>query len=403
VKGQKAIDPDTCISLTTLGIKLKSMLKNKIILQEEKEPLIMEVDQMYEMELDPQFYLSSLSEYLSEIRIHNLLKDSRKSKKSNTTLAREMVDVLKDNSSASDNGLVISPLIDCQMGSEPVEVVPTMISVIDSNMYGGLGLGELGILCGMTGLGKTTLAVNFCWGAAKLGFETALATLELPQKKISERLYSRISGLPYRSIRLGEGGSMDGITRDAWAKVCEEDMETRERFKIWDFSNGPCTISMLETRLKEADRQGIKPKMLFIDWLDALNTDPSERRNGVIIKELRHQLQAYSQGVADLAKHYNVAIWATTQSNSGGDNQKEIRMKNASEGFSKAWRCSCFLGLGGTDADRLENRITVTASKMRDGMIFKAEIQANLDIQTFCDLPTTIDDELANFTPIVRA
>jgi hypothetical protein len=104
-----------------------------------------------------------------------------------------------------------------------------------------------------------------------------------------------------------------------------------------------------------------------------------------------------------LAKKYNIALWATTQANSSGDNKRQIRMSNAAEGFSKAWRCSAFLGIGATDQDRENGRLTVKATKMRDGAVFETQIQARLDKQTFEDVPPDLDHatpELANFTPI---
>jgi len=375
------------------------MIRSGVIFKEEKEPLINEVDAMYSMALDPAYYIATLPDYLSEIRISNLLKDSTKKEKSHIQMAKEMDDIVKESETSKEQGAIVNPLLDCQMGDSPVEVIPTMISTIDSHMYGGLGVGEFGLICGITGLGKTTLAVNFCWGAAKLGFPTALITLELPAKKISERLYSRISEIPYNRIRSGDDGNMEDVRREMWEKISLEDDETRSRFQIWDYSQESCTITMIENRLKDLKKKNKLPKMLFLDWLDALGTDPGERRGGVVLKELRHLLQSYSQGISELANRYKIAIWATTQSNGKGENQQQVRMTNASEGFGKSFRCSVFLGIGATDEDRLENRLTVTAGKMRDGMIFSAQIEARLDIQKFSDISVNLEDDVANFVP----
>ena len=396
----KSIDPDICIPVTTLGIQIKSMIKNGLINREEKEPLIEEVDAMYKMPLDPMFYISTLSDYLSEVRIANLLKSSKKGDKTNTELAREMSEALKDSEIVRGGGQEINPLIDNQMGNEPLSVVPTMIHAIDSNLNGGLGLGHFGVICGITGLGKTTLAVNFCWGAAKLGYEAILVTLELTTKEISERLYSRISGVPYTRIMKGDNGDMETVNQDAWSRVCMEDMATRNRFKIWDYSEDPCTLSALDARLKELERKGKLPKMLFLDWIDALGSDPSQRKNGIVMKELRHLLQSYTQGLSDIARKYKIALWGTTQSNSKGDQQREVRMSNSSEGFSKAWRCTVFLGMGATDSDRNENRITVTAGKNRYGRIFTTAIEARLDVQLFTDISVSTSEDTAMFTPL---
>jgi hypothetical protein len=395
-------DRDVCISMVTLSIQINAMIRSGKILSEEKTPLIELVDRIYSSSLDPSYFLSVLPDYLSEVRIDNLLRQARAGKITNREAAEEIKSVIEVRSGNSERGVIVNPLEQCLIGDCPVEVVPTMIQAIDAPMNGGLGLGEFGILCGISGLGKTTLAVNFCWGAAKLGYQSALATLELPSKKISERLYSRITGVSYNRIRMGDNGDMDSVKREVWERIQMEDPMTRSRFNIFDFSDQLCTLSMLDARLAQAQKEGKLPKLLFIDWLDAMGTDPSVRRGGYVPKELRHILQSLSQGCSDLAKKYHIAIWATTQSNAEAEGERIVRMRNSAEGFSKNWRCSVFLGMGATDQDRLENRITVTASKMRDGMIFSTQIQARLDIQKFCDIENEeeILDGMANFIPI---
>lgn len=397
-----SVEPDICIPVTTLGLQIKSMIKNGLIHKEEREPLIHEVDAMYSMELDPTFYLSCLSDYLSEIRIANLLKSSKKNEKSNVELAREMTELLKETEVPLENGKTYSPLMELQMSDEPMEVVPCMIHAIDSNMNGGLGLGHFGIICGITGLGKTTLAVNFCWGAAKLGYPAALATLELTAKEISERLYSKVTGIPYERIMKGDNGCMRVVRSEVQELMMREDEATRKRFDIWDYSEQICTLAMLDAKLAELQRRGKLPKMLFVDWIDAMGVDPSQRKNGIVMKELRHLLQSYCEGLSNLAKKYRIAIWATTQSNKAGDQQREVRMGNASEGFSKAFRCTCFLGMGATDQDRNDHRITVTAGKMRYGRIFSTQIEARLEVQSFHDIPVSTDEDAAMFTPLAR-
>ena len=378
------------------------MIKSGVIHNEEKEPLIMEIDLIYKLDLDPTFYLSCLSDYLSEMRIASLLKNSKKNEKTNVELAREMTELLKETETPVENGKTYSPLMDLYMNDQPMEVVPCMIHAIDSNMNGGLGLGHFGIICGITGLGKTTLAVNFCWGAAKLGYPAALATLELTAQEISERLYSKVTRIPYERIMKGDNGCMSVVRAEVRELMGREDEATRKRFDIWDYSEQVCTLAMLDSKLAVLQKRCMLPKMLFLDWIDAMGIDPSQKKNGFVMKELRHLLQSYCEGLSNLAKKYRIAIWATTQSNKSGDQQREVRMGNASEGFSKAFRCTTFLGMGATDQDRNDHRITVTAGKMRYGRIFSTQIEARLDVQSFHDIPVSTEEDTAHFVPLAR-
>jgi replicative DNA helicase len=390
------INPDICIQMNTLGIQVKSMLAAGIILKEEIGPLAEEVDLMYEMELDVEYYLGLLADYLSEVRIGALLKAAKRKNKNNTEIGQEIALTLSDISKETNSGEVVQPLMDCLVRTTPVISVPTMINVIDAHMKGGLGLGEFGVICGITGLGKTTLAVNFCWGAAKLGFPCALVTLELTKEKIAERLYSRITGIPYDRIRLGDGGCMDEVKRDVQAALDLEDEDVKRRLDIWDFSDEGMSLDQLDNKLSDLNRKNEAPKMIFVDWLDIIQVGESARKKGEILKELRHKLGYISSRLADIAKKYNIAVWATTQANKLAEDEAKVRMSNASEGFGKSFKCSCYLGIGASKEDKEENRLCVTASKMRDGETFSAYIYADMSVQLFTDAPVQ-SDEIANF------
>lgn len=388
------------IPMQILALQLKSMLNAGIIYQEEKEALCIEVDMIYEMELNPSYFENILPIYISEIKLKKLIKGYKGGNAQE--FASKVTQVIESSRPSEERGVVISPFIDLQLTDQPVEVVPCGISSIDSRMGGGLGKGEFGVICGISGLGKTTLAVNFCLGAA-ITKRVALITLEIPGPKISQRLYSRYGQLDYNRIRYGDNGNMEEVNREIERITQSMPIQIKQNYKIWDFAEKSCSLKEIDKFLTEATRNGVKPDMVFLDWLDALETDPSDRNNGFVARELRHQLQNYSKGCSDLAKKHNVAFWATTQSNASGDNKRQIRMSNSAEGFSKAWRCSVFLGIGATDQDRENGRLTVKATKMRDGAIFETQIQARLDKQTFEDVPPDLDyatPELANFTPI---
>jgi hypothetical protein len=385
-----------------LALILKSMLNNNIVLKEEKPALINEVDKMYSMDLHPEYFLSLLPNYLSEIRIKRLIKSYQPGESS--SFAKNVETAIDDSIRISneEDEVEFSPLVTPQLLTAPIQTVPCGINAIDCRMNGGLGKGEFGIICGMTGLGKTTLAINFCWGAAAT-HRAVLITLEIPSPKISQRLYSRITQIDYSRIRSGDNGSMETVNKEVVRALSNIPERTQKNFKILDFSKQSCSIKEIDRRLTKLQNSGFPPDMVFLDWLDALETDPTDRRSGYVNRELRHELREYSKQCSDLAKKYNVAFWATTQSNAAGDGKKEIRMTNASEGFGKSHRCSVFLGIGATDEDRQSGRLTVKAGKMRDGRIFETEIQARLDTQTFEDIPPDLEfavPQPTNFTPI---
>lgn len=404
IRVQNGEDLENGVPVELLAIQLKRMIAAGIIMRHEKEPLGDELVLIYGMDLNPTYFSNDLPSYLSETKINRLIGSYKPGNA--RSFAVSVSQALDAAQSAEDDGCVVwSPLTNLHLPEFSAEVVPCGISSIDSRMSGGLGKGEFGVICAPSGLGKTTLGVNFCWGAAMIK-KAALITLEIPGPKIIERLYSRITQIPYNRVRHGDAnGDKEVVNREISHLISAVPDETKNNFNIWDYANSSCSLGTIDRRLARERDNGTLPDMIFLDWLDALETAPSDRNNGFVARELRHQLQSYSKGCSDLAKKYNIAFWATTQANKGGENQRQIRMSNAAEGFSKAWRCSVFLGLGATDDDRMNGRMTIKAAKMRDGAPFETQIQARLDTQTFEDVPPDLafaPRGSANFIPLNR-
>ena len=382
---QKGFDPEECIPASLLATPLKAMLEEKrSILAPLKEALKKEFKRIYLMELHPEYFFNILPDFLSETRISRLIKGYKGGKPEE--FASKLSKTVSESRSTGNELTEINPMRECQLSEEAIEFVPCGINAIDSRMNGGLGKGEFGVICGISGMGKTTIGINFTWGSCIAGKRCLFITLELPGKKISERLYSRAYQIDYNRLRYGDNGNMDAVRAEKDRMESTFPLEIRSNFKIWDYSDKPCGLNEIRKRLL-ALPEDQKFDMIFLDWLDALETDPTERVNGYVAKELRHQLQNYSKGCSDLAKEFNVAFWTATQANAKGDGQREVRMSNAAEGFSKSWRCSAFLGIGASDEDRQNGRMTVKAGKMRDGQLFETQILARLEKQTFEDIP----------------
>jgi len=381
-------DPSaTGVPVETLCQQIKLMIKAKDIMREEVEEVCNEIDNMYDMELDVATYGGAISDFISETSISNIINGLATRKLSKQEANRKIRQMALDEGASKKKGIKRStPLLDVDISEDPVDMVPCGIHTIDGPMNGGLGTKEYGIICGITGLGKTTLGINMTWGAARLGHHSAIATLELPEAKILDRLYSNICNIPYSRMRIGDNGSKSNVKQEVESFISEYDMDARGRFHIIDASEDECTVRDLELQIIEMTKE-FPLRLLFVDWLDAIATDPKDRIDGMVKIEYRHKLSEFSTQLAKMAVRHNIAIWATTQSNVQGEEKSEVRMSNASESFSKAHRCSVFLGLGATTEQRNNNVNTITASKMRDGRIFTAQIEADMDYQRFADLP----------------
>lgn len=82
------------------------------------------------------------------------------------------------------------------------EGTPTGFKLLD-RLTGGFQRGELIVLAGRPGHGKSAMGVQMALGAAKLGYPTCIATLEMTQMQLAHRLVSGYSGVDGQRLRTG--------------------------------------------------------------------------------------------------------------------------------------------------------------------------------------------------------
>lgn len=348
--------------------------------------------------LSPDYYLSQLEDFLGQQRFARQLKGLRPRD------WREAGETLVSSAFGSKIGMPepYNPLSTFTITPD-AEPIPTGIYSIDSKMPGGgLCRKEYGILCAYTGVGKTTLSLNFAWGAAKSRNKACFATLELDKHKITERLYSLIARHDYEEIRFGRPPH---VTKEqVWQqevipKVMQNSAGFSQYLQLWDFSDEICTVSALEEWIKrEIEREPHNPpKMLVIDWLLCMDEDVKKVDfNQISGKEVRHKLQRYSQDISKrIAQKYQIAVWATHQADAKAEGEDIVTTKHSAEGKSASWKTSTFLGVGTSPEQKAAGIFTVTASKTRDGRNFVTKIRGVLSEQRF----ESIDDEGADPDP----
>lgn len=138
---------------------------------------------------------------------------------------------------------------------------------------GGLQTGEVMILSGEPGLGKTMLATQLCVGMAEHGAPGAIYEMEMRGRQVVRRMLSAHARVPVREMRSGR--LQDG----AWEKIAAG-IEHISNLPIYMSDSTDWTTTRLRAdiaRLKE--RAGIR--WVMVDYLDLLadkpESDPNER------------------------------------------------------------------------------------------------------------------------------
>ncbi len=127
-------------------------------------------------------------------------------------------------------------------------------------MDGGLGGGQLGVIVGAAGGGKTWALVALGSQAMLRGKNVVHYTLELSKPVISMRYDSYLSKIPFNTVR----------HRKAQVKQKLDQLE-HGFLIVQQYSTKEASVSTLRLHLKKLIARGKKPDIIILDYADLLD------------------------------------------------------------------------------------------------------------------------------------
>ena len=181
-----------------------------------------------------------------------------------------------------------------------VNIIKTGFDGIDS-LAGGLTRGEITILGGRPGHGKTTAMINIVKGCIEQGLKVLVVNREMTNVEMLKKLLVLESGeLSYLSIRKGILNDLETIAKlnDVKKKVAKKYAE--DRFCMFDNLN---TFSQSASEIKK-----FKPDIIFDDYIQLIS--PEQK-----FDHRRFQLEKLVNDYKWLAKSQNACVFLLSQLN----------------------------------------------------------------------------------------
>ena len=181
-----------------------------------------------------------------------------------------------------------------------VNIIKTGFNGIDS-LAGGLTRGEISILGGRPGHGKTTAMINVVKGCIEQGLKVLVVNREMTNVEMLKKILVLESGeLSYLSIRKGILNDLETIAKlnNAKKKVAEKYSE--DRFCMFDKLN---TFSQSAAEIKK-----FKPDIVFDDYIQLIS--PEQK-----FDHRRFQLEKLVNDYKWLAKSQNCCVFLLSQLN----------------------------------------------------------------------------------------
>jgi len=256
------------------------------------------------------------------------------------------------------------------------KTIPTPWQEVNSIMRGGIGGGELAVLCAPTGVGKSHGLVDIGQHAASLGYNVAHYTFELGEHAIGNRYDARLSGIAPERLVDNKEDIKKLIDNMAGSVVIK-----------W-FPTKSVTTLALKNHVNKLVLKGMKPDLLVIDYGDLMRSSRRYDQKRLEEESIYEELRA-------LAGELNVPIWTATQTNREGLDAPIVTLKHISECFGKAMIADVFITLARRKEQNADNIGNMHIAKSRlgpDGITFPMLINTSISKIQLLD-PDSIDPE----------
>ena len=198
---------------------------------------------------------------------------------------------------------------------EARSVIETPWPLINKLLCGGLGQGDLGLIAGGPGGGKSWALISLGAQAVKLGFTVIHYTLELSEKYVGRRYDACFTEIPVGDIMENKDEVKNRLDN------------LRGGLYIREYPAGQATVNTIHAHLEKCIQQNIEPDLIIVDYADLLTSKSS--------KEKRDKLDDIYTNLRGLASEMKLPIWTASQVNSSGAREEIIQGDRMAESYSK--------------------------------------------------------------------
>ena len=261
--------------------------------------------------------------------------------------------------------------------------IPTPWPMLNQLTQGGFGPGDLGIVFGNPGGGKSWMMVAMAAHAVKMGYNVVYYTLELGQDYVGKRFDCYFTGHSIEEVQ-HHRSEVESIVEGLAGKLV-----------VKEYPPKAATVATLKAHLQKCIDADIKPDMVVIDYIDYLRP-PSKK-----FTERKDEIDDMYVACKGLAKEFKVVVLSPSQVNRMGAKDDIIEGDKAAGSYDKIMVADFCLSLSRKKEDKVHGTGRVHVMKNRygmDGMTYGAKIDTNNGhIELTEDLPT-YEDTTSNTT-----
>ena len=256
--------------------------------------------------------------------------------------------------------------------------IPTPWPVLNDGIQGGFGPGDLSIIFGSPGGGKSWAMVALAAHAVKLGYKVNFYTLELGEDYVGKRFDCYFTGY-----------SIDEVNQHR-KEVSELVDNLKGKLIVKEYPPKGASINTIKAHIQKCMDTDHKPDLVIIDYVDYLKA-PSRGRN----YERKDEIDDVFIATKGLAKEMKIPIITPSQVNRMGARDSVIEGDKAAGSYDKMMVADMCFSLSRQKEDKVlgTGRIHVMKNRYgQDGMTYNIKMNTNNGHIEF--LERTSQDEL---------
>ena len=240
--------------------------------------------------------------------------------------------------------------------------VPTPWRVLNEGIQGGFGPGDLGIIFGNPGGGKSWMMVAMAAHAVQQGFNVIYYTLELGEDYVGKRFDCYFTGY-----------SIDEVNKHR-VKVEEIVTKLPGKLIVKEYAPKAATVTTIKSHIQKCEDMDFKADLVIIDYVDYLRA-PSKK-----FTERKDEIDDVFVAVKGLAKELKIPILTPSQVNRMGAKDQVIEGDKAAGSYDKLMVADVAISLSRQKEDKVNGTGRVHIMKNRygmDGMTYNALVDTN--------------------------
>ena len=270
-------------------------------------------------------------------------------------------------------------------------VIPTPWPILNTTIGGGWGPGDLAIMFGNPGGGKSWTMVAAAGHAVQLGYNVNFYTLELGEDYVGKRFDCYFTGFAIEEVNKHR------------ADVEKIVSKLKGKLIVKEYPPKGASVSTIKAHIQKCTDMDHKPDLVIIDYVDYLKP-PSKSR----FSERKDEIDDVFIATKGLAKELQIPILTPSQVNRMGAKDNVIEGDKAAGSYDKMMVADICLSLSRMKEDKVLGTGRIHVMKNRygmDGMTWDAKVDTNnghieilgsMMLDSSSDKPTGNYKEIAN-------